>query len=200
MTTRGAASGGGDGRGPARQPGGSHRQQEPDGRGGLSYPKAIAILVVAVVLGVYLLSLGGRGPVTATGASSSTSTTAPPGSTTSTTAAAGAKASAAVKVLVANASHTNGVAGYYTSKVAAAGWGTLTPLTANTAESTSSVYYAAGQQANATAVATLLGVPASAVQPLGATVPVSGTTGAAVVVVVGSDLAAQVPATSTTAG
>ncbi len=99
-----------------------------------------------------------------------------------------------VKVLVANASQTNGVAAYYSGKLAADGWGTLTPTTATTAESSSAIYYASGQRADALTIAAALGVPSSAVQPLASSVvPVVGATQAAVVVVAGNDLAAKVP-------
>lgn len=208
MTTRGA--GRPPGRGGQRGGGalvppwpGSQGSREPKGpRGPLSYPRALAIVVVAVALGAYLLSIG-PGHGAAAPPPTTTPTTAPPASTTTTTApgksgSAATKPSTAVKVLVANASETNGVAGYYTSQLASAGWGTLTAVTADTVETTSSVYYASGQQANAEAVASELHVASSAVQPLGSTVPLSSTTGADVVVIAGEDLAAKVPTTTTT--
>lgn len=173
-----------------------HGRGRPPGRGGdqrpgaLSYPKALLLAVVAVALGAYLLQLGhapkGSPAASAPPPSSTTSTTAPPSTTTTT-----AGPSQAVKVLVANASSTNGVAAYYTSKLSAAGWGTLTATTAATRESASAVYYATGEQSAATLVAGELGLGASAVQALGAQTPVHGTTGAGVVVVVGNDLAAK---------
>lgn len=98
-------------------------------------------------------------------------------------------------MLVANASQTNGVAGYYTSKLSALGWGTASPVTANIATSTSAVYYVSGQQGAAQSVATSLGLSASAVQPVGTQTPVGQLTpGVDVLVVVGNDLAARVPA------
>jgi LytR cell envelope-related transcriptional attenuator len=170
------------------------------GGGSFSYARALALVLVAVVLGAYLLGLGNGGstpeagaPVTAT---TTTTTTTPP-STTATTAVV---PNPAVKVLVANASDANGVAGFYTTKLSGAGWGTLTATSASTTETTSAVYYATGQQGAATAIAATLGVPASAVQPLSSAVPVQGTTGASVVVVAGNDLAAKVTPTTATAG
>lgn len=207
MTTRGA--GRPPGRGGQRGGGalvppwpGSQGSREPKGpRGPLSYPRALAIVVVGIALGAYLLSLG-PGHGAAAPPTTSTSTTVPPASTTTTTApgtgSTGTKPSTAVKVLVANASETNGIAGYYTSQLASAGWGTLTAVTADTLETTSTVYYASGQQANAALVASELHVASSAVQPLGSTVPLSATTGADVVVIAGEDLAAKVPTTTTT--
>jgi LytR cell envelope-related transcriptional attenuator len=163
------------------------------------------VLAVAIALGAYLIDLGAGHHTPASAASTTTrttstttttSTTAP--TTTSTTAPAGAHPSATVKVLVANASQTNGVAGYYTSKLSAAGWGTLTAVTATTSESTSTIYYATGQQQNALAVAATVGASSTAVQAIGATthVPLTSTTNADIVVIVGDDLAAKVPASS----
>jgi hypothetical protein len=52
------------------------------------------------------------------------------------------------------------------------------------------VYYAAGQQAAAQAIANAIGVKPAQVQPLTTAAPVAGVTGTDVVVVVGQDLAA----------
>jgi cytoskeletal protein RodZ len=167
--------------------------------------KAVAVLVVAVALGVYLLSLGdgqrSASPAPTTHSSRPTkstppSSTAPPAKTTPTTSPPAAQPSSTVKILVANASQTNGIAAYYSGKLASAGWGTLTPVTATTAEATSTVYFATGHQTDASAVAEALGLPASAVQPLGGRVPVIGITRADIVVVAGDDLAAKVPSGS----
>jgi hypothetical protein len=193
------------------------RGPQPPGRGapspGWSPLRALLVLAIAVALGAYLIDLGAGHHTPVSGASSSsttgtttttttttsttTTTTAGGGSTTTTTTApAGVHPSATVKVLVANASQTNGVATYYSQKLATAGWGTLTPVTATTARSTSTIFYAAGQKRDALAVATALGLATSALQPLGGTVPVLSTAGADIVVVAGNDLASKVPAGS----
>ena len=174
----------------------------PDGPGNpLSYAKALAIVVVAVALGVYLLSLGKGHGASATATRTTPPSTAPSSSTTTsapTTTVPTAAPSKSVGVLVANASHTTGIATYYSGKLASAGWGTVTPENATTVTTTSTVYYAAGQQADANAVATELGLPTTDVQPLGSTVPVVNLAGADVVVIAGEDLAAKVPASTTT--
>jgi hypothetical protein len=59
---------------------------------------------------------------------------------------------------------------------------------AATTEATSSVYYAAGQQEAAAAIAAELGIKPAAVVPLTSAVPVTGVSGIDVVVVIGSDL------------
>lgn len=161
------------------------------------------MLVVAVGLGAYLVTLGaGRHPpASATTTTTTTTTTtsprtSPKSTSTTTTTAPGAQPSTSVKVLVANASQTNGIATYYSGKLAAAGWGTLTPVTATTALATSSLYYATGEQRAARAIAVALGIAPSAVQPFGPVLPVANTAGADVVVVAGDDLASKVPASA----
>ena len=197
--------------------------QPPRGGGPESPPawslgKAIGVAVVAVALGAYLVALGGGPHSPASAASHAASTSAPakpttsqpttsqpttsqppttkPPTTSSTPSGASstARPSGTVKVLVANASQTNGVAAYYSGKLAAAGWGTLTPTTATTAEASSAIYYATGQQQDALAIAAALGIPSSSVHPLASSiVPVLSATLADVVVVAGNDLAAKVP-------
>jgi hypothetical protein len=199
----GAPAGGKGPGGPPGQGGGP-----PDRHaGGISYPKAVLLLLLAVALGVYLLQFRAPAPVrgnaatrtsssttggTTTGSSTTTTTTSgASSSTTTTTAAGGATPTKTVHVLVANASQTNGVAAFYANKLSAAGWGTLAPVTALTALSTSSVYYASGDQKDAASIATSLGLASSSVSAIGATTPVRSSTGAQVVVVVGDDLAAK---------
>jgi hypothetical protein len=65
------------------------------------------------------------------------------------------------------------------------------PVDATTTEGTSTVYYAAGQQESAAAIAVALGLKPAAVQPLTASVPVTSASGIDVVVIIGPDLAAQ---------
>ena len=188
-----------------------------------SLGKAIGVAVVAVALGAYLVALGGgpHSPASAASHAASTSASAKPSTsqpstsqpttsqpptsqpttsqppTTSSTpsgASSTARPSGTLKVLVANASQTNGVAAYYSGKPAAAGLGTLTPTTATTAEASSAIYYATGQQQDALAIAAALGIPSSSVHPLASSiVPVLSATQADVVVVAGNDLAAKVP-------
>ncbi len=93
-------------------------------------------------------------------------------------------------MVVANATQTNGLAGHYTSVLAAKGWAMQTAADASTAEQTSAVYYASGFQAQATTIATTLGLKPTVVAPLTAAVPVAGVTGDDVVVVAGADLVA----------
>jgi hypothetical protein len=163
----------------------------------ISLGKALALLVVAVVVGVLCLQVGAR-PTVDTGASSSgpTTTTTVPRPTTSTTTTTTAP-NASVKVVVANGGTVNGAAAFFTTKLHADGWSTLTPTNA-TPVTASAVYYAAGQQQPAEAIATKLGLASTVVHPIATVTPAVGITGADVVLIVGPDLSSQVTSSSTT--
>ncbi len=96
---------------------------------------------------------------------------------------------ASVSVVVANATNTNGLAAHFSTVIGAGGWKMGTPIDASTTAATSTVYYAAGQQAAAQSIANTIGVKPAQVQPLTTAAPVAGVTGTDVVVVVGQDLA-----------
>ncbi len=159
--------------------------------------RAIAVIVTAVVLGVLILRVGGgpgvvttpTSPVPSTGVTTTTSHS--PSATSTTVSHAG------VKVLVANASTTNGVAAGYSTALQHAGWTMLPPVTAKPpAQATSSAYYAANMRSQADAVAAALGIPTTAVLPVSPATPVASTAGADVIVLIGSDLAAKTPPTT----
>lgn len=181
--------------------------------GSLKAARAAIVLVVFVVAVAILVAVGTRStPTTPSSAQTTSSTTAPAGgSTTTTHAAAGSTSSttttaahshghgttttttaphASVSVVVANATNTNGLAAHYSTVIGAGGWKMGTPIDASTTEATSTVYYAAGQQAAAQSIANTIGVKPAQVQPLTTAVPVAGASGNDVVVVVGQDLAA----------
>jgi hypothetical protein len=150
--------------------------------------RAAVVLIIFVVAAIALVAVGTRPSVSGNAATPPTTTTttvhkAPP-TTTTTTVAPGT-----VKVVVANATQTNGLAAHYTQVLAAHGWAMQTAADATTAEQTSAVYYAAGFQAEAATIGSEL-PKAVAAQPLTAAVPVSGITGDDVVVVIGADLVA----------
>ena len=65
------------------------------------------------------------------------------------------------------------------------------PTDTTTPVNVTNVYYAAGEQGAASSIAASLGIKPTAVLPLTSSVPVSGTTGVDVVVVIGPDLAGQ---------
>ncbi len=168
--------------------------------------RALLLTIVAIVLGVVLLQVGSRAPtgvrVARNAASPVGSSALPPRgtrtvhekTTTTTTLPRGS-----VTVVVANGSSTNGVAAAYTTLLQRDGWHLLTPQTATVRVPTSAVYYAAGFEPEAQAIARSLSIAAASVTPISTSVPVT-TTGADVVVVIGPDLAAKAPtsASSTT--
>ena len=185
--------------------------------GSLKAARAAVVLVVFVVAVAVLVAVGTRStPTTSSSAQTTSTTTATASGSTTTTAAAGHAASstttsttsrhgsgghgattttttvphASVSVVVANATNTNGLAAHFSTVIGAGGSKMGTPIDASTTEATSTVYYAAGQQAAAQSIANTIGVKPTQVQPLTTAAPVNGVTGTDVVVVVGQDLAA----------
>lgn len=179
--------------------------------GSLKAARAAVVLVAFVIAVAILVAVGTRSSPTASSSAQTTSTTAASAGGTTTTTAAGAAASStttpttsrhhgattttttvahgSVSVVVANATNTNGLAAHFSTVIGAGGWKMGTPIDASTTQATSTVYYAAGQQAAAQAIANTIGVKPAQVQPLTTAAPVAGVTGTDVVVVVGQDLA-----------
>lgn len=182
--------------------------------GSLKAARAAVVLVVFVVAVAVLVAVGTRTTPTTSSSAQTTSTTAASAGGSTTTTAAGAASStttpttshghghghgattttttvphASVSVVVANATSTNGLAAHFSTVIGAGGWKMGTPIDASTTEPTSTVYYAAGQQAAAQEIANTIGVKSTQVQPLTTAAPVPGVTGTDVVVVVGQDLA-----------
>jgi hypothetical protein len=179
--------------------------------GSLKAARAAVVLVVFVVAVAILVAVGTRSTPTTPSSAQTTSTTAAAAGSTTTTAAGGAASStttpttarhshgastttttvphASVSVVVANATNTNGLAAHYSTVIGAGGWKMGTPIDASTTQATSTVYYAAGQQAAAQSIANTIGVKPTQVQPLTTAAPVAGVTGTDVVVVIGQDLA-----------
>jgi hypothetical protein len=171
---------------------------EPSGRaGGIPLVRASIVLVAFVVTTVLMLgvihpsairSASGSAPATpaSTGQpthQSTTTTTVPP---------------SRVPVLVANASGVNGAAATVSNRLQVGGWNLLPPVNASTKVPTSHVYYVAGQQQAADAIAASLHLPASEVLPYTTAAPITTIGTAEVVVVVGPDLAAASASTTTT--
>jgi hypothetical protein len=184
--------------------------------GSLQAARAAVVLVAFVVAVAILVAVGTRSsPSNSTSAQTTSSTAATTGASTTTTTAAAATSStttsttsrrghgrtgattttstvphASVNVVVANGTSTNGLAAHYSTVIGAGGWKMGTPIDATSPQTTSTVYYASGQQAAAQSIASTIGVKPAQVQPLTTAAPVSGVTGTDVVVVVGQDLAA----------
>jgi hypothetical protein len=166
--------------------------------------RGLVLVIVAVVIGVLLLPSATRAPLAASARTSSTATTVPSGGTkghghTPTTTTTTVPL-ASIHVLVANATETNGVAGAATQFLASKGFSTLTAVNALVKVTSSEIFTVGGATADTTAVADALDLPAASIEPPANAAPVSSTTGANVVVIVGPDLAARfAPGATTTA-
>ena len=111
---------------------------------------------------------------------SSTTTTAASGSTSATVP------KSQVSVQVANGTTTSGLASTFTTKLQLLGWNTL-PRMNGPAETATVIYYHPNFLWAAQEIATEIGVPATAAQPLAGATPVPGATGDDIVVVLGPD-------------
>jgi hypothetical protein len=167
----------------------------------------LAIVILAVVIGVLLLPSATRAPLAASASTSATTTVPTTGgsthghghSSTSTTTSTTVLPST-IHVLVANATSTNGVAGAVTSFLASKGFATLTATNALLKVTASEIFTVGGATADVHAVAVALNLPATSIEPAASAAPVTSTTGANVVVIVGPDLVTRFnPATTTTA-
>ena len=143
----------------------------------------IIAVIVALVLAGYIGSV--VGPHFKSGSTSATTTTVrlPPTTTTSTVA------HASVKVLVANGTQQANTAGHFAQLLQQQGWNVGTPTNSTSSAATTGVYFAPSKQQSAALIASEIGAPATAVQPLSATIPVANAAGIDVVVVIGADLA-----------
>lgn len=159
--------------------------------------RGIALIVVAVVLGIILLNATDRTPsfTKSTGSKATTATTVaePGGSSSSTTPATTTKSKAhdpsAVSILVANGSGVKGAAAKIATTLAGSNYVLKTSVNTKTPASSSVVYYTAGYDADARAIASLL-TPAPSVQAMPNPLPVADLAGANVLVVVAADIAA----------
>ena len=157
-----------------------------------------ASIVLIVFVATTVLVLGVIHPSTVRSASGSVVPAAPtttsrpthPATTTTTIPPS------TVHVLVANASGVTGAAATVSNRLQVGGWNLLPPVNASAKVTTSSVYFVAGQQQAADAVAAALHLPASVVVPYTTAAPITTIGTAEVAVVVGPDLVA--PSTSTT--
>ena len=168
---------------------------------GAAMGRGILLLAIALVIGIVLLNATDDQPPgtdLASGPRGSDSSddggTAAPASTTTTpptTAPVAARNPAEVKVLVANASDVRGAAGGARTKLLEAKYNVLSPTDSPTKGAQSSVFFTAEYQADATAVAAALGIPADLVKPLPTPAPVPDLKTANVLVLLGTDHAVR---------
>ena len=179
--------------------------------------RGAALVVIAVLIGLFLLREGldtseavttnssDKGSDSSESSDSSDSTDEGGEDTTTTTLAT--RAPADVPTIVLNDSGVAGAAGGYSDALAAAGYNMTNPDGANAdAEGDAAatvIYFAPGFEAEAAAVGAVIGVPDTVVPAALPTTPPGPIAGASVVVVLGTDLANTPPpageTTSTTA-
>jgi hypothetical protein len=133
-----------------------------------SASRGLILVVVGVVLGAILLLRGGgvgfdddSTGVDIESGSEVTTTTVPPETTLPV-----AQPPAAVKVVVANGSGVSGLAGKGTQFLARAGYTASSATDATQPTTSTVVYFAPGFEANAAAIAELVGLPSDRTQPL----------------------------------
>jgi len=171
------------------------RDSYPPSGGGRRFGIVVAS-VVALALAGYIGSV--LGPhFKSTAAPSTTTTTHPVAAATTSTVA-----HASVKVVVANGTQMANTAAHFTQQLQLQGWNVGSPQNSTSSTTTTTaIYYAPNKQPAAALIASEIGAPATAVQPLGASPPVASTTGVDVVVVIGADLAGNgFPATTAPSG
>ena len=174
---------------------------------GMAAGRGAVLLAVAVLLGIVLLnaaddpgpdriSAGASEDDDDGGSSDDTTTTLPP----TTLATVPPRSPQEVKVLPTNGTAVKGVAGKARDTLQAGGYNVLAPTDATRAEASNVYFTSADFEREAQAVASALGLPASAVvaYPTTPPLPVTDPKGANVVVVVGPELAQQLAATAST--
>ena len=171
------------------------------GAGGLNVGRAALLIVVALVIGVFVLNQGDDVPSASSFDLPTNTTVDLPDLTSPTTVARAAsspttlatRAPSSFKSIAINATNTSGVAAKATTRLTTAGYNALAPgdATASVKANTKSslVMYAAGFQREAAVVASLFGLPASAVVPITVPPPSTSVKDASIVVLVGPGLA-----------
>lgn len=185
--------------------GGPHGRRVPAARAGLVVVAFViaTILLLGVVHPNSTTSAAGTGTTGATSATTSATTATTTAPSASTTPAHGTGSSttvppAHVSVLVANASGVSGAAAAVAVQLQPSGWNMESPVNASAHVPMSSVYYLAGQQQSALAIASTLHLPATTVVPYTTAAPISSIGTAEVLVVVGPDLATRATSSTTT--
>ena len=166
---------------------------------GMQTGKAVAVIVVVVVLGWLALAKGTKAPSSNATAAAHThqTTTTTPAQTVPTTTVPLVPASS-IKLQVLNGVLTGSLAGQWSTKLKAnPGYNTLPPNNATAKVSTSQIYIMTpGYQREANALAVAVGLPVTAVNqtipaPASAPIPANARTTANLVLIIGPDLAAH---------
>ena len=166
--------------------------------------RGAALVVVAVVIGLFLLRNGldtseaiTSNPGSDGSAADGSDTSTDEGTDGTTTTTIALREPIDVPTIVLNGTSTGGVAGAYSDALASAGYTLTNPDGANadTPTETTIIYFAPGFEAEAAAVATLIGAPVTSVPAALPTTPPGPIASAQVVVIIGTDLAGITPTT-----
>ncbi len=169
--------------------------------------RGAALVVVAVLLGLVLLrnGLDTSEVVTSSRNDSSTDGTTDDSSDEGTdaideetTTTLAVRSPAEVTVVVLNGTSVGGAAGKYSTAIGTAGYQMVDPADAATKIPATQVFFTAGYEREAAAVALAAGAPATLTPALLPTPPPGEVGAANVVVVIGADLASLTPTTATT--
>jgi LytR cell envelope-related transcriptional attenuator len=163
--------------------------------------RGIVLLAVAFLIGIVLLQkvdAPARDEQVTAGSDdeATTTTTALPAAATTTTAAL--RQPKDVRVLTANGTSVKGAGARIKDKLLAAGYNALAATDTKAPASASAVYFTAGFDREAAAIAQVAGLPAAAVQAMPVDVPVADLKAANVLVVVGPEIAVAGPSSSST--
>ena len=154
--------------------------------------RGIALIVVAIVLGVVLLNATDDEPVGIAAGDDNGSALGeePEGAAgeTTTTAAPVARDPAQVTILVANGSGVRGAAGRVADTLKGSNYVTLEPTNTKTPAEASTVFFVPGYEADARAIANLL-TPVPGVSAMPSELPIEDLAAANILVVVAADLA-----------
>ncbi len=157
--------------------------------------KSLALVAIAALIGFGVLSAGYDDPnVEFSGSSDSETAESEEVSTPvpEPTIDPGLTAAASVRVLVANATGVEGLAGSVSNTLEIDSGYTMLPATnatEGTNGATTAIYYSTGSEIAARGVAEALGLDPNGVLPIPTLAPVADATGANVLVVAGDDLA-----------
>jgi hypothetical protein len=151
------------------------------------------LVVVAIVVGIFLMNKGGGGAVVASAGdrlpATTTTTSLPPGAVTQTTQTSATLPPASVRIVAANGTTVKGLAAKTKTTLAAAGYTNVAALSTSTPVTSSLIYYVPGADADARAVAKAVGfsVDRVAALPPASQIPVTPITGARVILLLGPD-------------
>lgn len=136
-------------------------------------------------------SAGGRSTTPSTTSTLNPSTpSATSGTSTSTVARPAVRTPEELTVLVGNGAGVRGVGAALTLELGVAGYGTLDAVDANSPHATTVVYFPAGSEREAAALAVAIGIPPERIAVLPDPLPVDDLAGADLLVVIGTDRAA----------